>query len=169
LFLIEKSTTFRYDPADPTPSIGGPLQSRTQGQHDNVRLEKRADVLTFTGEPLEEAVEVMGAVRAEFDADTTAASADLFARLCDVDPAGRSINVCDGLTRFTISGRVVVEMGPTAHRFRPGHRIRLLVAGGAHPRFLRNYGTGEPPGPATRMVATTTTVGPTSSLVLPVV
>jgi uncharacterized protein len=169
LFLIEKSTTFRYDPADPTPSIGGPLQSRTQGQHDDVRLEKRADVLTFTGEPLDEAVEVMGAVRAEFDASTTAASADLFARLCDVDPAGRSINVCDGLTRFTVSGRVVVAMGPTAHRFRPGHRIRLLVAGGAHPRFLRNYGTGEPPGPATRMVATATTVGPASSLVLPVV
>ena len=86
-----------------------------------------------------------------------------------MDPAGKSVNVCDGLTRFTAAGRVVVEMGPAGHRFRPGHRIRLQVSGGAHPRFLRNYGTGEPPGPATRMVATETTVRHTSSLVLPVV
>jgi putative CocE/NonD family hydrolase len=163
------SATFRYDPVDPTPSIGGALQSPTQGRRDNKALEARPDVLTFTGEPLEEAVEVLGAVRAEFDVATTAASADLFARLCDVDPVGRSVNVCDGLTRFDADGRVTVEMGPAGHRFQPGHRIRLMVAGGAHPRYLRNYGTGEPPGPATRMVPTDTTVHRTSSLVLPVV
>jgi len=126
-------------------------------------------VLTFTGEPLAGAVEVMGPVRAEFDAATTAASGDLFARLCDVEPDGRSFNVCDGLTRFSGAGRVVVEMGPAGHRFRPGHRIRLQVSGGAHPRYLRNYGTGEPPGRATRMVPTDTTVQHTSALVLPVV
>jgi putative CocE/NonD family hydrolase len=163
------STRFRYDPADPTPALGGPLQSKTQGRRDNAALEARPDVLTFTGEPLTSAVEVMGAVRAEFDASTTAASGDLFARLCDVDPAGRSVNVCDGLTRFAEAGRVVVELGPAGHRFRPGHRIRLQVSGGAHPRFLRNYGTGEPPGPATRMVSADTMIRHTSSLILPVV
>jgi putative CocE/NonD family hydrolase len=163
------SARFRYDPADPTPSVGGPLQSKTQGRQDNATLEARPDVLTFTTEPLPSAVEVMGDVRAEFDAATTAASGDLFARLCDVDPAGRSVNVCDGLTRFAAAGRVVVEMGPAGHRFRAGHRIRLQVSGGAHPRFLRNYGTGEPPGPATRLVATETTVRHTSPLILPVV
>ncbi len=165
----EGATTFRYDPSDPTPSIGGALQSRTQGQRDNAPLERRTDVVTFTGEPLTGAVEVLGTVRAEFDAESTARSADLFARLCDVDPEGRSVNVCDGLARMTGTGRTVVTTAPTAHRFRPGHRIRLLVAGGAHPRWLRNYGTGEPPGPATRMVATDTTVRHTSALVLPVV
>jgi hypothetical protein len=165
----EGETTFRYDPADPTPSIGGALQSRTQGQRDNAGLEKRADVVTFTGAALTEAVEVMGPVRAEFAATTTAASGDLFARLCDVSPDGRSINVCDGLARIAADGPTVVEMAPTAHRFRPGHRIRLLVAGGAHPRYLRNCGTGEPPGPAVRMVATETTVQHTSALMLSVV
>jgi putative CocE/NonD family hydrolase len=162
-------TSFRYDPSDPTPSIGGRLQSPTQGQRDDAELEKRADVVVFTSPELLTAVEIMGAVRAEFDASTTAASGDLFARLCDVDPTGKSINICDGLTRFADAGRVVVDLGPAGHRFRPGHRIRLVVAGGAHPRVLRNYGTGEPPGPATRMVPTDTTVGHTSSLVLPVV
>ncbi|MFD0521025.1 CocE/NonD family hydrolase [Paractinoplanes durhamensis] len=163
------STSFRYDPTDPTPAIGGALQSPTQGQRDQAELEKRSDVVTFTGPVLSSPLEIIGAVRAEFDASTTAVSGDLFARLCDVDPAGKSVNICDGLTRSAEAGRVVVEMGPAGHRFRPGHRIRLQVSGGAHPRFLRNYGTGEPPGRATRMVATDTTVQHTSTLVLPVV
>jgi len=69
-------------------------------------------------------------------------------RLCDVDRAGRSWNVCDGLTRVEAAHGPVhavrVELWPTAHRFRPGHRIRLQVSGGAHPRYARNPGTGEP-------------------------
>ncbi|MHB1875700.1 MAG: CocE/NonD family hydrolase C-terminal non-catalytic domain-containing protein [Streptosporangiaceae bacterium] len=39
---------------------------------------------------------------------------------------------------------MTVPMSATAHRFAPGHRIRLMLAGGAHPRFARNTGTGEP-------------------------
>jgi len=161
-------STFTYDPRDPTPSIGGPLQSRTGGARDNAVLEKRADVLTFTTEPLTEPVEVLGPVRAEFGAESTAVSADLFARLCDVDPAGRSVNVCDGLARIT-PGATVVTMSSAAHRFRPGHRIRLQVSGGAHPRFARNYGTGEPLATATRMIATDTIVRHSSILILSVV
>jgi hypothetical protein len=45
----------------------------------------------------------------------------------------------------------------------------LQVSGGAHPRFARNDSTGEPIATATRMVATDTTVGHTSALILPVV
>jgi predicted acyl esterase len=32
-----------------------------------------------------------------------------------------------------------------AHRFAAGHRIRLQVCSGAHPRYVRNPGTGEHP------------------------
>ena len=42
---------------------------------------------------------------------------------------------------------------PTAHRFRRGHRLRLQVSSGAHPRVARNPGSGEPLGTATTMVA----------------
>jgi predicted acyl esterase len=37
-----------------------------------------------------------------------------------------------------------VELWPTAHRFAAGHRIRLQVSSGAHPRYARNLGSGEP-------------------------
>jgi predicted acyl esterase len=73
--------------------------------------------------------------------------------LCDVEQSGRSLNVCDGLVRV-VPGRhpidaegvqtIPVELWPTAYRFRSGHRIRLQVSGGAHPRYARNPGTGEP-------------------------
>jgi predicted acyl esterase len=32
-----------------------------------------------------------------------------------------------------------------AHRFAAGHRLRLQVSSGAHPRYLRNPGTGADP------------------------
>jgi putative CocE/NonD family hydrolase len=166
---LKGHNTFRYDPNEPTPSFAGQLQSRSQGRRDNAKLERRADVLTFTTTPLTEPVEVMGKVRFEAEVAFTAVSADLFVRLCDVDPEGKSFNVTDGLTRLKQNGKATVVLSDTAHRFRPGHRIRLQVSGGAHPRWARNYGTGEPLATATRMVANDTTVRHSSVLVLSVV
>jgi len=37
-----------------------------------------------------------------------------------------------------------VPLWPAAHVFRRGHRIRVQVSSGAHPRFARNLGGGEP-------------------------
>jgi len=39
---------------------------------------------------------------------------------------------------------VSIELWPAAHRFRSGHRIRVQVSGGAHPRYARNPGTADP-------------------------
>jgi hypothetical protein len=43
-----------------------------------------------------------------------------------------------------------------------------MIAGGSHPRYARNHGTGEPAWTATRMVPTTHEIGAGSRLVLPV-
>jgi uncharacterized protein len=155
------SSSLRYDPADPTPSVGGPVLSRTAGTVDNGRLEARADVLTFTSAPLAEALEILGPVSARLRIRASAPHHDVFARLCDVDPDGRSHNICDGLIRHrpgprtsdgTAGGTVItVPMSSTAYRFNAGHRIRLQVSGGAHPRYARNTGTGEPLATAARL------------------
>jgi hypothetical protein len=34
------------------------------------------------------------------------------------------------------------------YRYRQGHRLRIIVASGAHPRYARNLGSGEPLGDA---------------------
>ena len=92
---------FRYDPADPTPSVGGATMTPTAGVRDNRALEARADVLVFTSEPLARPVEILGEVAAELSVARDNPHADLFVRLCDVDEKGRSRNVCDGILRLT--------------------------------------------------------------------
>ena len=144
---------FRYDPADPTPAVGGRLLTPDAGVRDNRRLAARPDVVTFTTPPLERELVIAGAARVEVDHVADPPHADLFVRLCDVAPNGRAHNIADGMRRREpAAGPVTVELDPCFHRVAPGHRLALLVAGGAHPRFLRNNGTGEPPADAVGLV-----------------
>ena len=152
------AVSFRYDPADPTPSPGGAILAVTGGARDNRAVERRLDVLVFSSDPLDEPVEVVGEVAAKLSVTRDNPYADLFVRLCDVDPRGRSRNVCDGIVRLTgedpLVGTVRVSLIGTAHRFGRGHRIRLQVAGGAHPRFARNPGNGQVDATADDLVPT---------------
>ncbi len=177
-----KPDKYRYDPADPTPAVGGTTISSNSGAKDNRTLEARADVLTYTGEPLTQALEIMGPVAAEIFVSSSLEHADFFARLCDVAPDGRSTNVCDGLIRLRpgepprdVAGVacVRIELWPTAYQFAAGHRLRLQVSSGAHPRYARNLGGGEPLATATSLVAADQAVfhdpAHPSVLVLPVI
>jgi putative CocE/NonD family hydrolase len=144
--------SYRYDPADPTPSFGGAVLLARKSVIDNRALEARADVLTYTTAPLPETVEAIGPVRVELCVRTSSPHFDLFARVCDVDARGASWNVCDALIRVE-PGRfepaaddttcVAFDLWPMGHRFAAGHRIRLQVSSGAYPRYARNPGTGE--------------------------
>lgn len=176
----EAATSFRYDPMDPTPSVGGRILGRLAGRRDNRRLEARDDVRTFTTPPLDRPVELLGGAKVALFVDSDNPYADVFVRLCDVDRRGRSINVTDRLVRLdpvdgekptTGERKVEATLPDTAHRFAAGHRIRLQVSGGAHPRYARNLGTGEPVGRATRAVPVTHRIGHSaaapSSLTLP--
>jgi hypothetical protein len=172
---------YRYDPADPTPNIGGPLLSRHAGPRDNRPLESRRDVLWYRSPPLEQPVEIIGPVRLELWLRSSLEHTDFFGRLLDVHPDGQVINICDGFFRVTPergeraadgSLRITIELDPTAQRFRAGHRIGLLIASAAFPRAARNLGTGEPLMTGERMQAADQTVfhdeQRPSALILPV-
>ncbi|MFC5290289.1 CocE/NonD family hydrolase [Actinokineospora guangxiensis] len=161
---------FRYDPADPTPAVGGAGENwdGTAGAKDNRRLEARHDVLTFTSDPLPADLEVIGPVTASITMRSTSEHLDLVLRLCDVAPNGRSTNLCDGARRIRPDNTppapdhtrtVTIDLTATAHRFHAGHRIRLHISGGAHPRLTRNTCTGEP-------LTTATTTRPTDQEIL---
>jgi uncharacterized protein len=166
---------YRYDPADPTPAIGGVRMVRDgAGRVDNAPLEARPDVLTYTTAPLESDVEVIGEVSAQIWFRSSLPYADVFVRLCDVDADGTSRNVCDGLTSLSGADRVTattVRLWPTAHRFTAGHRIRVQVSSGSFPRYARNPGTGEPRATAARLLAADQSVyhdpGRPSAITLP--
>jgi putative CocE/NonD family hydrolase len=171
-----------YDPADPTPSVGGPADGVKVTRLDNAPLERRTDVLVYTSEPLAAALEVIGVPVVELFVSSAVPHLDVFARLCDVDPAGVSTNVSDALLRLTVDNapvdadgvrRAQFELWPVAHRFQAGHRLRLQVSGGAFPRYPRNPGTEASLGDiAQRMVAVSRNVhhGPAhpSALALPI-
>ncbi len=152
---VSGSSHYRYDPTDPTPSLGGPVMLTQKPVRNNRSLEARPDVLTFTTPRLPRAVEAVGPVCVELWARASEAYFDLFASVCDVDPDGASWNVCDGLAsvapgRFVRreedgAWRVRFDLWPMGHRFARGQRIRLQVSSGAHPRYVRNPGTGEDP------------------------
>ncbi len=153
---------FVYDPADPTPTAGGPVLQPPGKQADNADIEARPDVLTYTSPPLEADQDIVGPVSARIYVRTSLQYADVFVRLCDVDDKGVSRNVVDGIRRLSPATvpaadvevcadgilAVDVELFPTAYRLAAGHRIRLQVSGGAFPRFARNHGSGEPFGAA---------------------
>lgn len=142
-----------YDPANPTPAVGGTIVGLGAGCRDNRTLEARTDVLTFTSHRLETDLDIIGPVTATLYIRSSLEHTDFHARLCDVQRNGRSLNLCDGIIRLHPGNArpdpegirtVHIQLWPTAHRFRRGHRIRLQVSSGAHPRFNRNPGTGAP-------------------------
>lgn len=153
---------YRYDPRDPTPNLGGAIFAfHGAGPVDQKRLEARADVLTYTSDPLFSDVTIVGNARVTLHARSSLTEADFFVRLCDIDETGTSINICDGIVRVTSAApavpdnvwRLNIRLHATAHCFRREHRIRLQVSSGAHPRYARNTGTGEPFADTTRLVA----------------
>ena len=122
-------TTYRYDPQDPVPTIGGsfsgalkrgPYDQRTRefkslrGGSENgfygskppyLPLKTRPDVVVFQTEPLEEDVEVVGPITVMLYAASTAVDTDFTAKLIDVYPpsqdfpSGFDMNLTDGIIR----------------------------------------------------------------------
>jgi putative CocE/NonD family hydrolase len=165
------TSSFRYDPADPTPTVGGRVMADEAGYQDDTALAHRDDVLTFDSDRLSQELEAIGTPVVELSHSAHNAHVDVFVRLSEVDGNGRSRNVSDAFRRLAPSQgttQVRLELDAVAHRFRAGSRIRLLIGGGSHPRFARNTGTGEPPITARRLVPVLHTVHHGSSrLVLP--
>ena len=160
---------YRYDPSDPTPAVGGNSLGAQQhmGAKDNRKLEARKDVLVYTSAVLEQDLEVIGPVTADLYVRSSLEYTDFFARLCVVEASGKSVNLCDTILRLTPGSvtpeadgslHLQLDLWPTAYRFQRGQRIRVQISSGAHPRFVRNLGTGEPMATSTKLVIADQTV-----------
>ena len=160
---VPQPRSYSYDPADPSPSIGGAsLNFRTSGSRNQHARETRTDVLTYTSTSLARDLTVIGPLSAVLHLKSDTEHFDVFVRLCDVTPYSRSTNVSDGFVRVrpqsSIQGidgafTVRVSMSPTAYMFKAGHQLRVQVSASAHPRFARNLGTDEPLATATTLRA----------------
>jgi putative CocE/NonD family hydrolase len=153
------SDGFRYDPRDPVPTAGGALLPTVPGlvgPVDQRAVDGRNDVLCYTGPVLTEPVEATGFVELKVFVSSTAVDTDITAKLIDVFPDGRALNLCDGILRLRYRNdlarpelmtpgevyEVTVPMGVTSNVFLPGHRIRLDISSSNFPRYDRNSNTG---------------------------
>ena len=153
--------SFRYDPDNPLPSRGGTVcctgnPKDQPGAFDQSDLESRPDLLVYSTAPLERGVTIAGRVSASLVVSSDRKDTDFTVKLIDVDPAGRSWNVANGVLRaryrrgmttpvwFTPGEavRLEVSLKATAHHFAPGHRIRLWISSSDFPLHDRNLNTG---------------------------
>ena len=190
-FRSESPDSFTYDPANPAPTVGGPLccdsQHLAPGPRDQREVEARSDVLVYSTPPLEQDLEVTGPVTLDLFAKSSAVDTDFTGKLVDVWPDGKAINLTEGIlrARFRESpskanliepGKVYeykIDLWATSNVFLKGHRIRLEVSSSNFPRFDRNLNTGKSAAASSAFVKATNTIlhdaQHPSALILPVI
>jgi len=159
--LEEPPDAYVYSPENPVPTLGGGTASSAHpglcpGVFDQRALEMREDVLVYTSDALDRAIEVTGPVHIRLWASSSAVDTDFTGKLVDVHPDGYARNLCDGIirARFRESlekpnllepGRTYefdIDLVATSNLFRKGHKIRVEVSSSNFPRFDRNTNTG---------------------------
>jgi putative CocE/NonD family hydrolase len=190
-FRAERRDSYVYDPANPVPTVGGPLccdaAHLAPGPRDQKEVEARPDVLVYSTPPLDRDTEVTGPVTLDLYASSSAVDTDFTAKLVDVWPNGFAQNLTEGILRARyrdstdaakpiVPGKVYeykIDMWSTSNVFLKGHRIRLEVSSSNFPRFDRNLNTGKPASTESTFVKATNIVyhdaAHPSALVLPVV
>src|SRR5581483_830746 len=165
----ERPDFYLYDPNRPVPTTGGGLccywAQLPAGVFDQRAVEARDDVLVYSTPPLERDVEVTGPIQVKLWAVTDAPDTDFTAKLVDVHPDGRALNLTDGIVRARFrqgtdrerpispgeASEYTIDAWSTSNLFRAGHRIRLEISSSNFPRFDRNLNTGHPLGQDSEM------------------
>ena len=161
---------YEYDPSDPVPTLGGNhsigpynpglYEMARPGPFDQRPVEARDDVLLFTSDALEHDTEATGPVTVTLYAASSAPDTDFVARLTDVHPDGRSLNVTEGILRARFRedvwgapklmdpGEVYefrIDLQATSYVFMRGHCIRLQITSSGFPLWDTNRNTGSDP------------------------
>jgi uncharacterized protein len=150
----EPRDVFVYDPEVPVMAPGG--RQALGGPFDQAALEMGNNLLVYTSQPVRQPTEVFGQPRVKLFAATSAAYADLTAKLVRVGVNGRAEFICIGIARsswlFRASGYRADEiyawefnLEPTAFVLVEGERIRLEIASSAFPLYDRNSSTDVAP------------------------
>jgi uncharacterized protein len=168
----EQPDRYVYDPNDPVPTRGGNTLGIRSGVYDQTEVEKRDDVLVYTGDVLPKDLEVTGPITLKLHAASSARDTDFTAKLVDVRPDNYAQNIAGGIMRARFRESLsapslispdkvyeyTVDLWSTSHVFKAGHRIRLEVSSSNFPNFDRNPNTGHDFGVDAEVVAARQTV-----------
>lgn len=154
---------YRYDPADPVPTLGGNNLFESCGPLDQAGLEatSRGDVLSFTSPKLAAPLAITGPVVATLYVASNCTDTDFTVKLTDVSPDGKSTLLLDGIVRMRwregptrqtqpipiIPGQVYavnVSLWHTSFIWAANHSVRVDVSSSNYPRFSVNPNNGLP-------------------------
>lgn len=139
------SSTWKHDPTDPVPFLIASEWGQCANLPDEQRLHTRPDVATFSTEPFERAADIVGRVQMFLNVETSGPSGHIIVRLLDTYPDGRARVILEGASNITSPGgepkKVMVDLGDTAYRLRPGHSLRLAVSASCFPLYPVHPGT----------------------------
>jgi uncharacterized protein len=154
----EPHDSYTYDPKRPVLTRGGNVAMHPPrvGPYDQSATELRNDVLVYTTEPLEQAVEVTGPVVLYLFASTDRTDTDFNGKIVDVYPGGYAQILQEGVIRgrywktfqqqnLLIPGNVYefyVDLWSISNLFEKGHRIRIEVSSSNFPKYDANPNTG---------------------------
>jgi putative CocE/NonD family hydrolase len=131
------------------------------------------DTLLYKSAPFAKATAIGGPINLDLRFQTSARDTDFYASLIDIDPKGqmRVIGRSGKIRAAYLAGfdkprpltpnksySTTIALWDTAHEFKSGHRLGLMITSGAFPLYARNLGTGEPIKNATRMVVQANTI-----------
>jgi predicted acyl esterase len=140
------SLSYRYDPSDPAPTIGGRVAyTPDMGPLDQRALATREDCLRFVTPPLESSLTITGLVSSQLRFATDREDTLFVVKLVDIYPDGyealilesaamaRFSNELDGQTPLKpgTAYTLDVDLGHTALVFGSGHRIGVYVTSSA--------------------------------------
>jgi len=157
----EPVDSYVYNPANPVPTVGGPLccdaEHMEPGPRDQRSVENRDDVLVYSTGPLSRDLEVTGPVTATLFVRSSAVDTDFTAKLVDVAPDGFAQDLTEGILRMRYRDspeharlmnpgqiyEISLDLWATSNVFLRGHTLRLEISSSNFPRFDRNLNTGE--------------------------
>lgn len=146
------SARWMHDPNDPVPTTIADVWRPLLGLPDEREVERRDDVITFSGEPAAAPLDIAGPVSASLFVEAASRSTHVMAKLVDVSPDGVARRITEGtcLVVDASDGQSVhVDLSDIAYRLEAGHRLRLEVASSDFPRYMLHPGTDEDPWAAT--------------------
>lgn len=144
----DSRVSWTHDPRDPVPFLPDSEWAQLADLPDEQPLHRRSDVATFTSDSSTHWYELVGPVAAELHIEASSISTHVIARLLDVYPDGRARVIVEGATPVQSGGtpvHVAIDLGHTAYRVRPGHRLRLAISSSCFPLYAVHPGNEEDP------------------------
>lgn len=165
----QKSDQFVSDPDNPVPTAPGREEKFLPrfGPFDQQLAQDREDVLIYSTPPLEVPVRFAGPIKAELYVSADTPDADWVVKLLDIHPSGFAHPLATGVQRGSAREsslhrslltpgkiyRIIVDVGHTAARISPGHRLCIQIQGSNFPAYERGVNTGEGPTGTRKLVS----------------